>query len=105
MELHPRHRADCAEFFVAPDHDQLVDLQVPADVREELEHTASRTGRTFNHQLNYIINIYLGRHQPDFDDTRSVEDWCALLSACRYRLTEAEDWIPFERRQGSKDGA
>lgn len=74
-----------------------MDLNIPVDVLEELEHTAARAGRTWNDQLCYIVGIWLGHHPPDFDDERSVEDWRTLLSSCGYRFTDAEEWIPFIR--------
>ena len=93
--LHPRHRADCGDFFVAPDQTDRIDFKVPADVINDLEREAFRAGRTWNDQLTYVAEVFLGRRPPDFDDPRSVEDWRTLLRSSLYRLTEAGDWLPF----------
>jgi hypothetical protein len=60
-----------------------------------IEHAAARTGRTWNDQFTYVLGLCLGKHPPDFDDGRSVEDWRTLLSRCRFRWSEAEAWTPF----------
>jgi hypothetical protein len=95
MGLHPRHRGDCFEFFTAPDQTELMAFQCPATVRSELEQAAARTGRTWNDQLCYVVDLCRGHHPPDFDDPRSVEDWRTLLGQCEFRFTTAEDWSPF----------
>lgn len=94
MLLHPRHRGDCAEFFVAPQQTCCVQVEGPDDVIGEIEHAAARAGRTWNTQLTYVLGCCLGEHPSDFDDGRSVEDWRTLLRPCRFRLSEAEDWSP-----------
>ncbi|MEO8048666.1 MAG: hypothetical protein ABI684_15380 [Nitrospirota bacterium] len=72
MVLHPRHRGDCAEFFVATDQTKPMIFAGTKDVLAELEHAAALAGRTWNDQVNYVMRICLGRRQPDFDDGRSV---------------------------------
>jgi hypothetical protein len=94
MVLNPRHRADCYDFFTAPYQTASVQLDGPADVFGEIEHAAARTGRTWNTQLTYVLELCLGKHLPDFDDERSVEDWRTLLRPCAFRLREAEAWNP-----------
>lgn len=93
--LHPRHRGDCADFFATPKQSQSVDLNVPGDLLEELEHEAARGGRTWNDYVGYILRILRGQHPPDFDDARSVEDWRTRMSPCEFRLTEGGEWFPF----------
>ena len=95
MVLHPRYRGNCADFFAAPHQTAYVQLDGPANVIGELEASAARAVRTWNDQLTYIVELCLGYRPSDFDDTRSVEDWHMLLSPCRFRTSEAEDWIPF----------
>ena len=95
MVLHPRHRGDCADFFTTPQQIGRVELIGPTDVISEIEHIAQHAGRTWNDQLNYIAELFLGHRLPDFDDTRSVEDWCALMSAFKYRSGDAGYWTPF----------
>ena len=95
MVLHPRHRGDCAEFFVTPHQTKSAQLHAPVDVIGEIEHAAAMAGRTWNTQLTYIVELCLGKHLPDFDDGRSVEDWRTLLSPCTFRLREGEGWTPF----------
>ena len=46
MVLNPRHRGDCADFFVATHQTHRVQLDGPADVIGEIEHTAALDGRT-----------------------------------------------------------
>jgi hypothetical protein len=95
MVLNPRHRGDCADFFVATHQTHRVQLDGPADVIGEIEHAAALAGRTWNTQLTYVLELCLGYHPSDFDDGRSVEDWRTLLRPCRFRLSEAKDWSPF----------
>ena len=95
MVLHPRHRADCYDFFTAPHETHRVQFDGPADAICELERGAARVGRTWNAQLTYVLELCLGYHPSDFDDPRSVEDWRTLLRPCRFRLSEAKDWSPF----------
>jgi len=94
MMHHPRHRGDCAEFFVATHQTHHGQFDGPVDVIDELEHAAAMAGRTWNDQLTYIMEVCLGKCLPDFDDGRSVEDWRTLLTPCRYRVREAEGWSP-----------
>jgi hypothetical protein len=95
MVLHPRHRADCYDLFTAPHETECVAFQGPAGVIAELERDAARTGRTWNAELIYVLEICRGYHPSDFDDPRSVEDWRTLLSPCAFRVNEAADWSPF----------
>jgi hypothetical protein len=95
MVLHPRHRGNCADFFAAPHQTARIDLAGPRPAINELEHAAARAGRTWNDQLNYILELFRGYRQPDFDDERSVEDWRTLLRLCRFRANETDDWSPF----------
>ena len=95
MVLDPRHRGDCAEFFVAPDQTESMQLGGPRSAIGEIEHAAARAGRTWNAQLAYVLGLCLGDHPPDFDDARSAEDWRTLLRPCAFRFSEAADWIPF----------
>ena len=46
MVLNPRHRGDCAVFFVATHQTHRVQLDGPADVIGEIEHAAALAGRT-----------------------------------------------------------
>jgi hypothetical protein len=94
MVIHPRYRGNCAEFFVAPDQTEGVQLAGPVTVISGIEHAAARAGRTWNTQCTYVLGVCLGYHPPDFDDGRSVEDWRALLAPCRFRCSEAEPWSP-----------
>ena len=94
MVLNPRHRLDCAEFFVSPNQTAPMQFGGPIDVISEIEHAAVLDGRTGNTQLAYVLDLCLGHHPPDFDDGRSVEDWRTLLSRCAFRFSEAGDWIP-----------
>lgn len=95
MVLNPRHRWDCADFFVAPDQTERMQLDGPADVFGEIERAAVRAGRTWNTQLTYVLELCLGYHSSDFDDERSVEDWRTLLRPCAFRSSEAAAWYPF----------
>lgn len=95
MVLNPRHRGDCADFFVDPDQTARIQLECPRAVLGDIEHAAARAGRTWNNQFIYVMELCRGYHPPDFDDGRSVEDWRTLLSRCAFRLREAEDWNPF----------
>jgi len=95
MVLHPRHRGNCADFFVDPDQTERLELDGPRSAIGELEHAAARAGRTWNTQLTYVMEVCLGDHLPDFDDGRSVEDWRTLLSRRRFRFSEAEAWSSF----------
>ncbi len=92
MELHPRYRWDCAEFFADPDHTERMQLNGPGSAIDAIGRAAAQAGRTWNDQFNYILGICLGEHPPDFADGRSVEDWRTLLSPCRFRFSETEDW-------------
>src|SRR5512145_3266848 len=65
--MHPRHRGGCADFYYAPHQDERVDLKVPVDVRGELELAAARAGLTWNDQLCYVGELFLGLRPPDFD--------------------------------------
>jgi hypothetical protein len=84
---------------VATHQTHRVQLDGPADVISEIEHAAALAGRTWNTQLTYVLELCLGYHPSDFDDGRSVEDWRTLLSACRFRFSEAEAWRSFEAMQ------
>lgn len=95
MALHPRHRGDCADFFADSDQTARIQFDGPVAVIGEIEHAAARAWRTWNTQFVYVVEICLGYHLPDFDDGRTVEDWRALLSPCRFRLSEAGAWSPF----------
>jgi hypothetical protein len=94
MVLHPRHRGNCADFFVAPQQTERVELAGPRSAIGEIEHAAARAERTWNDQFLYVLELCLGYHLPDFDDERSVEDWRLLLSRCRFRCSEADNWSP-----------
>ena len=96
MMLHPRHRADCSEFFDGlHQNTKRVDFKAPDDVISEIGLAAARAGRTWNDQLGYIAELFLGRRPPDFDDARSEEDWRTLLSPSMLWIPEAGGWIPF----------
>jgi hypothetical protein len=94
MVINPRHRGDCADFFVAPRQTERVQLDGPTATIGKIEHAAARAGRTWNTQLTYVLELCLGYHPPDFDDGRSVEEWRTLLGPCRFRFSEAEPWSP-----------
>lgn len=94
MVLHPRHRGDCADFFVAPHETSRMQVAGPIAVISEIEHAAARARRTFNAQFTYVVNLCSGDHPPDFDDGRTVEDWRTLLSPCTFRFSEAAAWSP-----------
>lgn len=94
MALHPCHRGDCAEFFVAPHQTEEMQLDGPVTVISAMEHAAARAGRTWNTQLTYVLGLCLGYHPPDFDDGRSVEEWRTLLAPVRFRFHEGQDWRP-----------
>jgi hypothetical protein len=96
---HPRHRGDCAEFFVDPDQTARLYFDGPCSVIGDIEHAAASTGRTFNEQFAYLVDVCLGERLPDFDDARNAEDWRTLLSACRFRWSEAEAWDSFAAMQ------
>ena len=93
--LHPRHRGDCAEFFVPPGKTARIEFDGPVDVIGEMEHAAARAGRTWHAQFTYVMGICLGYHPPDFEDNRSVADWRTLLSECNFRTMETGGWAPF----------
>ena len=95
MVLHPRYRGTCADFFVAPHQTERMHFDGPVAVIGTIEHAAARTGRTWNDQLTYVLELCLGYHPSDFDDGRSVEEWRTLLSPCAFRFSEAEAWNPF----------
>ena len=97
MVLNPRHRGDCAEFFVAPDQTESLQFDGPADAIGAIEHAAASTGRTWNDQFNYVMGVCLGYHLPDFDDARSVEDWRTVMGPCAIRESGGADWTSFER--------
>src|SRR5688572_23176605 len=98
MQLHPRHRGDCAEFFVAPQQTERIEFGGPVATINAMvyaiEHAAARAGRTWNTQLIYVMSLCLGHHPPDFDDARTVEEWRTLLSPCEFRTSETGDWSP-----------
>ena len=94
MVLHPRHRGDCADFYVDPQETERVALAGPRSAISAIEHAAARAGRTWNAQFTYVVELLLGYHPPDFNDERSVEDWRSLLSVCNFRVREGEDWTP-----------
>jgi hypothetical protein len=104
MVLHPRHRADCYDLFTAPHETESVQFQGPALAVCEFEHAAARAGRTWNSQLTYVLGLCLGKHPPDFDDGRTVEDWRTLLAKCAFRLSEAENWTSFTYLQVKQQG-
>ncbi|HSF67703.1 MAG TPA: hypothetical protein VLA67_09790 [Nitrospiraceae bacterium] len=93
--MHPRHRGGCADFYYAPHQDERVDLKVPVDVRGELELAAARAGLTWNDQLCYVGELFLGLRPPDFDDPRSVEEWRTLMSDSLVWIDTEGDWVPF----------
>jgi hypothetical protein len=93
--LHPRHRGNCADFFVTPQQTARMEFDSPRTVIWEIEQAAARSGRTWNTQLTYVLGLFLGYHPADFDDQRSIEDWRTLMSPCNFRCNEAEDWSPF----------
>ena len=95
MILHPRHRSDCADLFWAPHQIHDMDLQAPDDVFSEVEHAAARAGRTFNDQIAYIGRLLRGVHAPDFEDGRSVGDWCALMNQAKVYVPEVGVWVSF----------
>ncbi len=95
MVLHPRHRGDCAHFFVAPQQTERIHFDGPVAVINAIEHAAARAGRTWNDQFTYVMGICLGMHLPDFEEARSVEDWRALVSECAFRFSEGEAWRSF----------
>jgi hypothetical protein len=95
MVLNPRHRWNCAGFFAAPHQTAHIDLAGPRSAINELEHAAARAGRTWNDQLNYILELFRGYRPPDFDDERSVEDWRTFMSPWKFRADETDDWSPF----------
>jgi hypothetical protein len=57
MVLNPRHRGDCADFFVAPHQTARVQLGGPVSAIGEIEHAAARAGRTWNTQLTYVLGL------------------------------------------------
>ena len=97
MVLHPRHRENCAELFVAAHQTERMHFDGPRSAIGDIEHAAAQTGRTWSDQLTYILGLCLGSHSPDFDDGGSVEEWRTLLSRCRFRWSEAEAWSSFTR--------
>lgn len=94
MRVNPRHRGDCADFFSTPQETARIEFDAPVEVIGEMEHAAAKTGRTWNTLFTYVMGICFGKHLPDFDDPRSVEDWRTLLSDCNFRLRETEGWKP-----------
>jgi hypothetical protein len=71
MALHPRHRANCADFFATPKQSSFMALNMPEDLQAELEHEAALAGRTWNDYVGSIVNILLG-HQPQTSMMRAV---------------------------------
>lgn len=61
-----------------------------------MEEAAERAGRTFNAQLEYVINVCMGDRAPHADDGRTEEEWRSLFGQLEYRWTEEEEWAPGE---------
>jgi hypothetical protein len=93
--MHPRHRGDCADFFVTEKQPARIQLDGPRSVIGELERASAKAGRTWNDQLTYVFEICFGYHLPDFEDGRTAEDWRTLMSQLNFRFSEGESWSSF----------
>ena len=94
MRVHPRHRGDCADFFSPPEYIASIEFTMPHSTLNELEQAAAQAGRTWNEHMIYVLELCRGHIQPDFGDRRSAEEWRTLLSGCRLRFNEGEEWRP-----------
>ena len=90
----PLHRADCADFFCNPEHDAEIGFRAPDEVVEALEAAAERTGRTWNEQLLYTIDVCRGALSVPPDEERTANDWRILMTETTICL-DGEKWIPF----------
>ena len=90
----PKSRADCADFFCAPDQTNWIGLRGPIEVTHALEQAAEEAGRTWNDQLIYVFSVCRGEQLPSLEDKRTAEDWRTLMGGMQMCLNEGEEWIP-----------
>ena len=92
----PKSRADCVEFYCAPNQTEWIDMRGPIEVTHVLEQAAEEAGRTWNDQLVYVFNVCRGAQLPSLEDTRTAEDWRTLMGKMQMCFREREDgrWIP-----------
>jgi len=88
----PQHRADCSDFYCNPE-DKYVGMRASIEVVDAIEDAAQRSGRTWNKQLMFTIQVCRGVESVAADDERTVNDWRTLMAETRICLNG--DWLPF----------
>lgn len=91
---HPRYRRDCIDLYCKPDETEEIDFTGPTAVMETIEQAAEQSGRTFNEQFKYVMNICMGSVVHAADDARSVDEWRGLIGQLRIQFHKGEEWMP-----------
>jgi hypothetical protein len=89
-----QHRADCTEFYCAPEERESLFFRGPNAVFHAIEEAAERAGVTFNAQLRYVIELCRGDRQATADDRRTEPEWRALLSQLEICFEDGGTWRP-----------
>lgn len=89
-----KHRADCADFYCAPEENGRIAFRGPLTVIHALEEASERAGRTFNAQLRYVIEVCRGEEPVAADDDRTVDAWQSLVGQLEMCFDEGDEWIP-----------
>lgn len=90
----PQHRADCSELYCEPDESERMALRGPNAAIHAMESAAEQAGRTWNSQLQYVVEVCLGDRTPSSDDGRDADDWRATLAGLEICVDEGGTWIP-----------
>lgn len=89
-----KHRADCSDFYCAPEENDHIALRGPNAVLHAIEEASVRAGRTWNAQLTYVITVCRGECALAADDERNEDEWRTLFSQLELQFEEGEQWWP-----------
>lgn len=90
-----QHRADCTDCYCEPEDDDFIRFRGPNAVLHTIEEASEQTGRTFTAQMQYVIEVCLGKRSISSNDDRDVNDWRALLAQMEICVDASGERIPF----------